>query len=389
MAIKVTLRQKPISKGRKSLYLDFYPPIQLQKPVRNKKGELVTETRREFLGLYIESKPRTPIEKQDNRQTLLLAEQIRQKRDNELNKPEVYTAFELEQLQVKEKGELSFIAYYEQQMEKRKGKNYDVWFSAFNYLNDFTSGNLKFADLNEKFCNDYKEYLQNAKSKRSHKTTLSQNTAHSYFNKFKATLKQAFKDKIIQHDLNALIEPIKQADTKRVFLSLDELNQLVKADCPNPILKQASLFSALTGLRFSDIEKLKWNEVIHINGQGYFIQFKQKKTKSNEFLPISEQAYNLLGKPKEPQQKVFEGLKYSAHQNSILLKWAINAGIHKHLTFHCFRHTYATLQLQGGTDIYTVSKMLGHKDLKTTQIYAKVVDEAKRQATNKITLDLE
>lgn len=418
MAIKVTLRQKPISKGRNSLYLDFYPPISVS-------GSDKT-TRREFLGLSLDIdktefkreveiieknelkrtgkiskatlkkkdvlknlKPLTPIQKLSNKQTIQLAEQIRQKRFNELNKPEVYTAFELEQLKVKEKGELSFIAYYEQQMEKRKGKNYLVWVSAFNYLTDFTNSYLKFADLDEKFCNDYKDYLLNAKSKRSNKTTISQNTAHSYFNKFKATLKQAFKDNLLPFDLNAKIETIKQADTKRVFLSLDELNQLVKADCPNPILKQASLFSALTGLRFSDIEKLKWSEVVHINNQGYFIDFQQKKTKSNEYLPISEQAYNLLGEPKEPQQKVFEGLHYSAHQNSILLKWVINAGINKHLTFHSFRHTYATLQLQGGTDIYTVSKMLGHKDLKTTQIYAKVVDQSKRNTTDKIKLDFE
>ncbi|WP_299104315.1 site-specific integrase [uncultured Tenacibaculum sp.] len=380
MAIKVTLRQKPISKGRKSLYLDFYPPIPI---IGTDKT-----TRREFLGLYIYNKATTPLQKQDNKQTLLLAEQIRQKRDNELNKPEVYTTFELEQLKAKEKGKLSFISYYEQQMDKRKGKNYDVWISAFNYLKDFTNGSLKFSELDEKFCNDYREYLLNVNSKRRGKTQLSQNSAHSYFNKFKATLKQAFKDNILPFDLNAKIEPIKQADTKRVFLSLEELNLLVKADCPNPLLKRASLFSALTGLRFSDIQKLKWSEIIYIKDQGYFIQFQQKKTKSNEVLPISQQAYELLGGVGEPNEKVFKGLYYSAHQNNQLLVWVMNAGITKHITFHCFRHTYATLQLRNGTDIYTVSKMLGHKDLKTTQIYAKIVDETKREATTRIKLDL-
>tara|TARA_R110000796_G_scaffold252631_3_gene389373 strand:- start:31749 stop:32570 length:822 start_codon:yes stop_codon:yes gene_type:complete len=273
-------------------------------------------------------------------------------------------------------------------MEKRKGKNYDVWFSSLFYLKAFTNEILTFADLNEKFCNDYKYYLLNAKSRRSNQTTLAQNTAHSYFNKFKATLKQAFKDGIVPFDLNGKIESIKQADTKRVFLTLEELNKLVKAECPSPLLKKASIFSALTGLRFSDVSKLKWKEIVHINGQGYFIQFQQKKTKSNEFLPIAEQAYEVLGQPKESEQRVFEGLNYSAHQNSQLIKWAMSAGIQKHLTFHSFRHTYATLQLQGGTDIYTVSKMLGHKDLKTTQIYAKIVDETKRTATTKIKLDL-
>ncbi len=380
MAIKVTLRQKPISKGRKSLYLDFYPPISI----------LGTDntTRREFLGLYIYDKPKNPLHKLDNKQTLLLAEQIRQTRFNELSKPEVYTAFELAQLEAKEKGKLSFIAYYEQQMEKRNGKNYDVWYSSFYYLKAFTNKCLKFADLNEKFCNDYKDYLLTAKSRRSNKTSLSQNTAHSYFNKFKATLKQAFIDNLLPFDLNAKIKPIKQTDTNRIFLSLEELNQLVKADCPNPILKQASLFSALTGLRFSDIEKLIWSEITFEQNIGYSYQFKQKKTGNIEYLPIPEQAYNLLGERKEPNQKVFEGLYYSAHLNNQLLKWVMNAGITKHITFHSFRHTYATLQLKGGTDIYTVSKMLGHKELKTTQIYAKIVDETKRNATNKIILDL-
>lgn len=387
MTVKVSLRKRAISKGRISLYLDFYPSISIS-------GSDKT-TRREYLGLYIYDistkelkKKVNKLEQQSDKQTLLLAEQIRQKRDNELNKPEIYNIFELEQLKIKEKGELSFIDYYKQQMDKRNGKNYLVWVSAFYYFNNFTKGNLKFEELNQKFCNDYKDYLLNAKSKRSSKTTISQNTAQSYFNKFKATLKQAFKDDFLRFDLNSKIQTIKQADTKRVFLSLDELNQLVKADCPNPVLKQASLFSALTGLRFSDIEKLKWSEVIEIKNQGYSIEFQQKKTKSNEYLPISEQAYNLLGKRQENDTKVFEGLKYSAHQNNILLKWVISAGIQKHLTFHCFRHTYATLQLQGGTDIYTVSKMLGHKDLKTTQIYAKVVDQSKRNTTDKIKLDL-
>lgn len=418
MTTKVTLRQKLISKGRKSLYLDFYPPITTAGTDK--------KTRREFLGLSIDIdkiafkkeidlieakelktkgklskateeskkilkslKALTTMQKQDNKQTLLLAEQIKQKRENELNKPEVYTQFELERIKATEKGKLSFIKYYEQQMDKRTGNNYKVWLSAYNYLLEFTNGSLMFANLDEKFCNDYRDYLLTANSKRRHTSKVSQNTAHSYFNKFKATLKQAFKDKMMPFDLNALIKPIKQADTKRVFLSLDELNNLVKAECVNPILKRASLFSALTGLRFSDIEKLKWNEIVCNSENKYSIEFEQKKVSRHEYLPISIQAYNLLGEPKEPHQKVFEGLQYSAYQNQILLKWMQSAGITKHVTFHSFRHTYATLQLGSGTDITTISKMLGHKDLKTTLIYAKIVSESKEEATNKIILDFE
>jgi len=153
------------------------------------------------------------------------------------------------------------------------------------------------------------------------------------------------------------------------------------------LLKRAALFSALTGLRHSDIKKMKWSELEFVARKGYLLNFDQQKTKGVEVLPISEQAYSLLGEPGEPTAQVFDGLKYSAYQNKHLFQWIGAAGITKDITFHSFRHTYATLQLHSGTDIYTVSKMLGHKDLKTTQIYAKIVDEAKLEASNKITLN--
>jgi integrase len=200
-------------------------------------------------------------------------------------------------------------------------------------------------------------------------------------------LKQAYKDGYLQTDLNAKTGTIKPQETQRKFLTLEELNTLVKTECTLPILKQAALFSALTGLRFSDIEKLVWDELEHIAGQGYFIHFKQKKTNGFEVLPIAEQAYTLLGERKAATEKVFEGLTYSAWTNNHLFRWITKAGITKDISFHCFRHTYATLQLSKGTDIYTVSKMLGHRELKTTQVYAKIIDKTKRDATDKIKLD--
>lgn len=380
MAIKVSLRQKAISGNRHSLYLDFYPAIP--------DPETGEPTRREFLGLYLFDKAKSPVDKEHNKDTLLIAEQIRQKRDNNLNKPEIYSAFEKEQLKQNEMGERSFVEYFKQLANKRKASNYDNWVSALNYLEKFTEGNLKFADLNESFCNDFKEYLLTTKHKHSDKPMLSQNSALSYFNKVKAAMKQAYKDGYLKTNLNAMVEPIKQAETQRNYLTIDELNKLVKTDCANPLLKNAALFSALTGLRFSDIAKLVWGEIEHVNEQGYFIHFKQQKTKGVEVLPISDQAYSFLGERQKPTDRVFEGLQYSAYQNKHLLKWISSAGITKNITFHCFRHTFATLQLSNGTDIYTVSKMLGHRELKTTQIYAKIIDQTKRTAADKIKLDL-
>ncbi len=395
--IKVALRQKKISGGRKSLYLDFYPPIP--------HPETGKPTRREFLGIYIyepvkvkkrgakeipvysTNPAENEVKTNHNTEKMKFAEQIRQKRENFLNKPEIYTEYEKELLRKKENGERDFLEYFKTLADKRKKSNHDNWVSAYKYLDRFTDGQVKFADLNEKFFEDFKEYLLTSKSSRSNKTTLAQNSALSYFNKVKATLRQAFKDGILNTDLNAKIKPIKPAETRREYLTLQELNKLVQTPCNSPLLKRAALFSALTGLRFSDIQKMKWSELVHNEGEGYFLNFQQKKTEGMETLPISEQAYNLTGERGEPAEKVFKGLRYSAYHNRFLFQWIGAAGITKHITFHCFRHTYATLQLKGGTDIYTVSKMLGHKDLKTTQIYTKIVDKTKRAAADRIQLD--
>ncbi len=380
MTTKVHLREKVISKGRKSLYLDYYPAI-----LHPKTGQ---PTRREFLKLYIFDRPKTPIDKQHNIETIKIGESIRQKRENYLNKPEIYSQYEKEQLHLKELGEMSFVKYFKELGNKRQRSNKDNWSAAFKYLDTFTGGNLKFSELNEKFLNDFKEYLLSTRSNRSDKTTLAQNSAQSYFNKVKASLKQAYKDGILQSDLNSKVAPIKTAETRREYLTIEELNKLAKTPCNNDLLKCAALFSALTGLRFSDIQKMTWSEIEYIEGQGYFLNFSQQKTKGIEYYPISVQAFSLLNERKEPTDKVFKGLDYSAYQNKHLYQWIGAAGITKEITFHCFRHTFATLQLFNGTDIYTVSKMLGHKDLKTTQVYAKVVDDAKRTAADKIRLEL-
>ncbi len=204
----------------------------------------------------------------------------------------------------------------------------------------------------------------------------------------RAALHEAFKEGIIQRNPADLIEGVKPGEPQREFLTLDELQDLANTECELPIMKKAFLFSALTGLRWSDIQKLTWSEVQHSKEIGNYIRFRQKKTKGAETLPISEQALQLLGKRTSPADRVFVGLKYSAWHNLKLQQWVMKAKITKSISFHCARHTYATLQLTLGTDIYTVSKLLGHKDLKTTQIYAKIIDEKKKEAANRIKLNL-
>lgn len=380
MATKVSLRDKPISKGRLSLYLDFYPAIQNQ--------ETGKSTRREFLNLYVFKKPNNPFEKQHNQENYRIANQIWQQRQNSVNKPEIYDQFEKEQLRQTELADRDFLEYFKTLVKKRKGKTFYGWDSARIYLENYSGGSIKFGSLTESWIESFKEHLLTSNSQRTKKTPLSHNSAVSYFSKVKAALKQAYKDGLIQTDLNSKVSAVKPDETKREYLTLKELNQLAKTPCNDPLMKKAALFSALTGLRFSDIQKLTWGELTHDPEQGYFINFKQKKTGGVEVLPISDQAYSILGQPRERDQTVFVDLHYSASNNRHVAQWIGAAGITKYITFHNFRHTYATLQLTGGTDIYTVSKMLGHKDLKTTQIYAKVVDQAKRKASDVIKIEI-
>ena len=117
---------------------------------------------------------------------------------------------------------------------------------------------------------------------------------------------------------------------------------------------------------------------------GTRIVFRQKKTKGLEYLDIAGQAVRYMGQRGKADERVFAGLKYSAWHNLALREWCLKAGITKHITFHCGRHTFAVLQLSLGTEIYTVSKLLGHRELKTTQVYAQIMDAKKREAVNRI-----
>ena len=375
MATKVKLRQRAISGNRQSLYLDFYPAIE-----HPETGE---PTRREFLGLYMLDKPKNPIDKQSNKDTLQLAENIRAKRTIEIQKGDY--GF----LILKQKADTDFVQYFRQIVESKTGGNKNGWQTAFNYFEMFTGGKLTLSNLNENLCNSFREYLLTAKRQRGIQSEqITQSSARAYYNKFKAALKQAYKKGLIEKDLSTRIDGISDPEVQREHLTLEQLQALVNTPCSIPLLKNAAIFSALTGLRFSDIAKLIWSEVQYSEREGYFLQFRQKKTKGVEVLPISEQAFLLLGERKEPTEQVFRGLIYSAYLNIHLKQWILRAGITKDITFHCFRHTFATLQLSFGTDIYTVSKMLGHRELRTTQIYAQIVNKTKREAADKIKLDM-
>ena len=370
----VKLREKKLSNGNISLYLDIY---------RNGKRH------KEYLKLYlIEAK--TPIEREQNRQTLATAQAIKSKRLIEIQNGEYTFTHQF-------KEDTPFLEYYRNMVKERNTPdtrgNYGNWQSCLRYLELYCDEKTTFRDVTPEFILGFKDFLESVE-KDTHKRRgprrerdvfqgLSQNSKASYFKKLSACINHAYDERIIAVNPLRGIEGFKDAEVKRDYLTLEEVRKLAETPCRYPVLKRAFLFSCLTGLRKSDIQKLLWGDVQKF-GEFTRIIFKQKKTGGQEYLDISPQAEKYLGERGNPEDPVFTGFTYGSWTSVELQRWSMTAGIKKNLTFHCGRHTFAVLMLDLGTDIYTVSKLLGHKELSTTQIYAKVLDKNKQNAVSLI-----
>lgn len=391
-AVKVTLRFRMLNTGKQTLYLDYYPPVE-----DPETGQL---SRREYLGMYV-----VPLKKRNgvllnandgtykysttDSETIRIAEIIRNNRQNELDKANIYTDAEAEILKAKERSKGDFIQYFKQMADEKKQSNHDNWVSALEHLKAYTkktekNDSIRFCDITLQWSEGFKNYLLTVETRGN--KTLANNTAATYFVKFKIALKAAYRYGYLPKDINRDLKSIKEVETLREFLTLDELQKLVNTPCNNDLLKRAALFSALTGLRHSDIIKMKWGEICETDGL-HTLKYMIQKTNKYQELPISVQAVQLCGERKEPDAQVFNGLCYSAYTNKALAQWIGASGITRNITFHCFRHTFATLQLASGTQITTIQKMLGHKDIATTMVYAKTLEEAKREAAEKIKLE--
>lgn len=219
----------------------------------------------------------------------------------------------------------------------------------------------------------------------SKERTLTDATIHSYFKFVTAVLNKASSKGLIAVNPVAALEmrerPQGQSPEK-TFLSLDEVSRLIDTPCPAyPILKNMFLFACFTGLRCSDVKALTWKKV-----DDNMIGTTMQKTQKAIYIPISNNARRWLPERGSagPEDKVFTGYPTINTVCRTIDKWAKDAGIDKHVTFHIARHTFATLTLEYGADLYTVSKLLGHQRVTTTQIYAKIVDKKKEEAVNLI-----
>lgn len=357
----VTIRERKLKNGKISLMLDVYVH-----GVREVKS----------LNIYLDANANTPTKKAQNKEKRLRAETICKKKELEIIENN-HSLVSVKQSNIK------FLDYFKAIKEKKRGSlgNYGNWDSAYKILVEyFDSKDVRINDLTDKDLNNIRDYFLSTYRTKANKV-LSQNAASSYFNKVRISLNQAFDEGILKRNIVKPVKSIKPGDTTREFLIDEEIDKLIITDCEEPTIKNAFLFGVYSGLRFSDIIKLKWGDVKFSEKTGYSIKYQQQKTKSYEILPINKIALQYLGEEKKSEEKIFKGLKYSAYNNLKLKKWIMQAGIlDKHITFHSARHTYATYLLTNDVAFPVVSKMLGHKDLKTTMIYAKIIDTKKIDA---------
>ena len=346
---------------------------------RNDAGKVEHDRRNEPLNLYLHTTPSTKFEKQHNKETLQLAEQIKSKRIAEAASGQHgFTSTNTIST--------NFYSFFNQIMETKKtnesSKNYDLWLACLIHVKRYhPDESLTFEQVTVEWTEGLRRYFD-SQAKTKSGNLISSGTASTYFNKVRAVINEAFTKEIISKNPLKQVKGITVIPSERVYLGLDEVRALVKTDCRYDILKNAFLFSCLTGLRWSDINKLDWSEISEFNGN-MRITFNQKKTSNLQYLELSPQAYSLLN-GFEQKGRVFQSLKYSAYMNIELLRWAMAAGITKHVTFHTGRHTFAVSLITQGVDIYTVSKLMGHSEVKTTQVYADIIDSVRKDAMHKI-----
>ena len=370
--MSVKLREKSGTDGRISLYLDIY-----------RKGKRSYE----FLNIYLSGNKRPTPEDKENRR---VAEAIRSERefDQIVRNTSVPNP-------KKKKGD--FVAWFENHPKKAE---IIILNTTLINLKQFTDGRpVSFEEITQDWIISFQEWLLK-------KGTISPNSASGYIMALSSMLTRAVEDKIIP--INPYLQlprkkRIKRSQAHRQFLTMEDLELLAKAETTIPLeVKHGFLLSCFTGLRWSDLSVLKWNCFIKIKtekGTRLALDYKMVKTSTREILPLSDMAVKILDERKkilkeagDSGELVFPFLGDETRisntrvtrTNKDLKKWAKEAGLAKNLHFHMGRHTFATLGLTFGIDLYTVSKLLGHKDIKTTTIYAKIIDKVKNEAVTKL-----
>ena len=353
--MKIALRNKPTKTQGRSLYLDFY-----------ENGRRWYQ----FLNLFLTG------DRQRDKETMRIAEGI-------LSQRRLDAAATQNALPAPSRMKADFIEYCRKIGESKPTEHSRYgWKKAIDHLARFAGKEgIAFSAVNDTLMENFKDYLLER---------VNANSANVYFGKIKTACKKAQKQQILTNYVGMDVT-IKKQKTLPKYLTFEELQKLQATPTRRQEFRDAFLFSCFSGLRFSDVKALTWDQVRHENGQT-FLWFRQEKTKEPQALPLSEQAASILNAQKdstpspkirrEIEKNVVFKLPTAPAVGMMLKNWAKRAGIGKTVSFHVGRHTFATLSLTYGADLYTVSKLLGHANIQTTQIYAEVIDATKRNAVN-------
>jgi len=375
----VRIRFKQLSNGNQSIYLDYYTG-----DVIRKENYVGGKRKYEFLKLYLIPE-RTREDRVKNEATLALAKAIQSKRIVEVQN-------DAHGFQNTNKSRVNLLDYLEnigKQSAEQGSRNYArTVLNTVRALKLFRGDYIAFRDVDKEFLSEFTDYLRQMPKASKYgvlKTggRLSNNSVVSYYGTLRTAINRAYKEGIITVNPTKEFDfasKVRQEPSRREYLTLDELKTLINTECRHEIVKRAFLFSCLCGLRVSDIRKLRWCDLQRSGGR-VRIEITMQKTKEPLYLPISDEALKWLPERGEANGSDFIfPLTHEGTVNDTLQHWAKVAGITKHISFHVSRHTHATMMLTLGADLYTVSKLLGHKNIATTQIYAKIVDKKKEEA---------
>ena len=356
----IRLRTKDLADGCKSLYLDIY---------RNGKRSY------EYLKMYLVPETDSNARHQ-NEITMAAANAIKSKRIIELTSGEAGIVNHVEKVYL-----LDWMNTYRENQKKRGKKGIDHIKSVIRILQEYAGDRYTLDRVDLSFCQGYIDYMLTTYRFRG--KLIAASTRNTYYQILNGALNAAVRAKrMLRNPFNEMdkSEKPKMPESVRSYMTIEEVRALIATPIQNEEVKRAYLFSCFCGLRISDIVGLKWKDVFLDNGQ-YRLSVSMQKTKEPIYLPLSNEALKWMP---EQGNKTGNDLVFHlpAHINICLKPWAVKAGITKHFTFLTARHTFATMMLTLGADLYTVSKLLGHTSVKMTQVYAKIVNKKKDDAVN-------
>ena len=355
----VRIREKRLSDGNISLYLDMY-----HKGARKKEG----------LKLYLVPET-TSAARMQNANTRKLAEQIKAQRILDIQQ---HGLVDWEGIK---RSHITLSEWVDKYTAEECGLSKESMRSKRNaqarveqYLIYIGRHDLALRDVDKDFCKGYIAFLKTCTFNNG-KKTLSNTTCRIFVNRLTAALTKAVSEGLIDRNpfklLDAKEKPQKNSSI-REFLTIEEVKLLMATPCRYDIVKRAFLFSCFTGLRYSDIKSLLWSEIRKAaDGRTLFLEHPQVKTRKIVTVPLSEEALKWMPRQQKDKEHVFHQLQITSTTVEVILgEWMKEAGIEKHITYHCSRHTTATLAITAGADISAVKEMLGHGSVTSTEVYA-------------------